>query len=252
MRAAVSVKKKSAEDRPECFSPIPFRAITDRRLKRADLAVLGVIAVHDRFNTNGRGCYVARDRLVFLTGLSVGAFSRSVSKLLELGYISAQRGPKDGRRRVFRVIYTKEDGFLFSKKSNPTGNKVPGAKKGSTKKGAQTATYSNEVGDIEKTELSENVSNSSDKIFCETYKYKIGDKKYDFLKNGCCTSPLFDRSIQTQTCEVERNWISGKLSPEDAVECLEVIWARTDSKTERQRLVRIADDIERASEEVNT
>lgn len=154
----------------KCYSAMPFRCFGDLRLTRADLAVLGVIAAHDRFQANGRGCDVKRDRLAYLADIDLATMSRSVRKLTEHGYIVGTPHHKDGRRNIYCVLYTDEDHEDFKSKTNPTDPERV-RKKGkvgdrpATNLGDEPVTEKGQIGDIGNPATPEPASKTQNNIF---------------------------------------------------------------------------------------
>ena len=71
------------------YSPVPARAMGDLTLSAADLRVLMAVASHDRFGSNGVGCYASHARLASILSLHEKTVARSLGRLRERGYISA-------------------------------------------------------------------------------------------------------------------------------------------------------------------
>ncbi len=95
------------------YSPVPARAMGDPALSGADLRVLMAIASHDRFGSNGTGCYASHTRLASITSLHAKAVARSIGRLRDARYISVERNPMNGRLAVYRVIYSDEDAAVM-------------------------------------------------------------------------------------------------------------------------------------------
>ena len=91
------------------FAAIPARAFRDVRMHGRHLRLLGIIALHDRLNHNGAGCYAARSKLAKLLSWSESNVSYIAAALRDWGYIEitvksgrAQRGEA---RQTYRVNY---------------------------------------------------------------------------------------------------------------------------------------------------
>ncbi|GEM_PF-5286393 len=95
------------------FAGVPFRAVSDPDLAPIDLRVLMVIAAHDGFNKNRKGCYASHKRLAALAQAHYKTVARAIAKLISLGYVEAVQQGNDGRLRVYRVIYTQGDHDAF-------------------------------------------------------------------------------------------------------------------------------------------
>lgn len=103
---------------PRCYGAIPFRALRDKRLAGIPLALLGIIAAHDRFGHAGQGCTAAQGRLAELVGCHRQAINAALGRLEELGYISCGVVGKADRRHTYSVIYTEADAEAFSSKKD--------------------------------------------------------------------------------------------------------------------------------------
>ncbi len=90
------------------FTTVPVRAIADTRLTALELRVLLVIALHDGMSTmkgTGPGCYARSATLAPLARTDITRFSRSVSRLIKLGYVVKEAQEHDRRRFTLRVLY---------------------------------------------------------------------------------------------------------------------------------------------------
>ena len=94
--------------------PIPTRAFADKELRGEDFRVLGIIAAHDRFGANGTGCYASQATLCCRIGIDTTAFSRSVHRLEERGYLTASAHPLNKRLRAYSVVYTEDDDIVMN------------------------------------------------------------------------------------------------------------------------------------------
>jgi len=99
-------------DKPR-FGGLPFRAVADGELTALDLRVLAIIAAHDGFNKNRRGCFASHKRIASLAGAHYKSTARSITKLIERDYLDASQQGGDGRLRVYRVIYSEADHDAF-------------------------------------------------------------------------------------------------------------------------------------------
>jgi len=97
----------------ERFGPVPTRVITDTRFTLLDLKVLVAVACHDQFNRNGRGCYASHKRLAVLIGAHPTSIAKSIARLIAHGYISSEKQKRDGRLRIYFVVYNAEDEATF-------------------------------------------------------------------------------------------------------------------------------------------
>ena len=82
-----------------------------------------VISLHDGMSGvrgQGGGCYARSATLAELARTDISNFSKAVSRLLALGYISRERQQSDTRRFTLRVIFTAEDSWPVDQQSIPT------------------------------------------------------------------------------------------------------------------------------------
>ncbi len=94
------------------FGPVPARAVGDIRLSLRHMQALTAIAMHDRFSAlnAGRGCTVNLKTLSLKCNANYTVFSRTVSDLVDWGYVTKER---HGNRITLRVVYDDEaDGDL--------------------------------------------------------------------------------------------------------------------------------------------
>lgn len=111
------------------FGALPLRMARDATLSSLDCRVATAIAAHDRFGANGRGCVAGRDRLAKMVGCDPTSMSKSITKLVERGYISEEQNPDDLRKKVLRMVYSDEDAALFG----PSALKRPTKAKAATR-----------------------------------------------------------------------------------------------------------------------
>ena len=91
------------------FAPVPARAMSDSRLAAAHHRVLQAIADHHRLGVNGVGCTASHRRLADITGLHFTTVTKKIADLILYGYVVAKKSGKDGRRRIYHVVYNDED-----------------------------------------------------------------------------------------------------------------------------------------------
>lgn len=90
------------------FYCLPVSAIQDARLTALDHRILGVVALHDGMSGvkgGGGGCYASYKTLTDIVGCDYTNFGRSVSKLIQLGYLSRDPQILDKRKFTLRVLY---------------------------------------------------------------------------------------------------------------------------------------------------
>jgi len=103
----------SNEELKPRFGGIPFRAVADGDLTALDLRILAVIAAHDGFNKNRKGCFASHKRIAALACAHYKSAARAITKLIDCGYLHASQQGADGRLRVYRVMYLQEDHDAF-------------------------------------------------------------------------------------------------------------------------------------------
>ncbi len=94
------------------FTTIPARALADTQLSALDLRCLGVISMHDGMsllNGKGAGCFASHATLAAKVQTDISNFSKSLSKLVRLGYILREPQQMDRRRFTLRVIFSETD-----------------------------------------------------------------------------------------------------------------------------------------------
>ena len=88
------------------FAALPARACGDTRLTGGHWRVLTVIAYHDRFNRNNRGCYIKQEKVAEFIGSSRSSVTEWLRDLLAWGYIGTLAPLTKDRRRVsYTVLY---------------------------------------------------------------------------------------------------------------------------------------------------
>ena len=105
--------QKTPKKPKELFAPVPISAIADKRLTALDHRVLEAVAYHDRFGRNGIGCSATHKRIAMLVGAHITNVTKSIARLISLGYLVSQKSGRDGRRRIYHVVYNDEDSEAF-------------------------------------------------------------------------------------------------------------------------------------------
>lgn len=92
------------------FTTLPARAIEDSRLTALDLRALALIGWHDRRSMvrGGSGCFAEHAGMAARLGVDATSFSRTLSRLVSLGYVVRERQGDDRRRKTLRVTYEAE------------------------------------------------------------------------------------------------------------------------------------------------
>lgn len=96
------------------FAAAPMRAIGDPGLTGTDLRTLLAISFHDRRSIpqgKGRGCVASNTTLAKEVGTDITTISRSISKLVRLGYVVKEAQPNDRRKHTIRVIFDQPDSW---------------------------------------------------------------------------------------------------------------------------------------------
>jgi hypothetical protein len=109
------------------YSALPTRILGNPAFTALDLRVLGVVAWHDRFGRNGRGCFASNKTIGARAGCHANSAGRAVTRLLKLGAISdlnASLNRKRSRRRMLVIVYRDED--LERLEVNPSVDFEPG------------------------------------------------------------------------------------------------------------------------------
>ncbi len=92
------------------FSPLPVHACSDKRLTGGHWRVLTIIAFHDRFNRNNRGCYITHQRMAETMRSSRSSVTEWLQDLQTWGYVATLAGPgADRRREAYTVLYVPPD-----------------------------------------------------------------------------------------------------------------------------------------------
>ncbi len=97
------------------FAALPVRACNDKRLTGGHWRVLAIIAFHDRFNRNNRGCYITHQRMAEMIGSSRSSVTEWLRDLLAWGYLDTL-APRSSDRR--REAYTVR--YILPNANNPT------------------------------------------------------------------------------------------------------------------------------------
>ncbi len=101
------------------FAALPVRACSDKRLTGGHWRVLGIIAYHDRFNRNNRGCYVTHQKMAEFIGSSRSSVTEWIRDLYAWGYVDVLAPlNKDRRREAYTIQYDPPE-------NNPTTNECP-------------------------------------------------------------------------------------------------------------------------------
>ncbi len=88
------------------FAPLPARACGDTRLTGGHWRVLAVIAFHDRFNRNNRGCYITHQKMAEFIGSSRSSVTEWIRDLYTWGYVGVLAPlNKDRRREAYTIQY---------------------------------------------------------------------------------------------------------------------------------------------------
>lgn len=104
--------------RPERFAPMPNRALADERLHGIHLRVLGTVAAHDRFGSNGLGCTISTQAIATKIRGYRQNIAVALRQLAEWGYLERLQHPRHAQMIMWRVVYDDEaDGAFLSGKT---------------------------------------------------------------------------------------------------------------------------------------
>lgn len=110
--------KTKPKTQKEQFAPVPSRAQTDKRLTGAHHRLLQTIAYHDRFGYNGQGCSASHRRIAAITDMHFSTVTKGIAELVVLGYVRSEKSGRDGRERIYHVIYNDDDAAVFQTSHN--------------------------------------------------------------------------------------------------------------------------------------
>lgn len=106
---------------PRTFTTLPAAVIADTRLTALDIRCLAVIALHDGMSGpkgSGGGCFAKNATLAALARTDVTNFSKSLARLVRLGYVSRDPQVMDKRRFTLRVQYPADDSWRTDQQSD--------------------------------------------------------------------------------------------------------------------------------------
>lgn len=107
--------------KPRTFTTLPAAVIADTRLTALDIRCLAVIALHDGMSGpkgSGGGCFAKNATLAALVRTDVTNFSKSLARLVRLGYVSRDPQVMDKRRFTLRVQYPADDSWRTDQQSD--------------------------------------------------------------------------------------------------------------------------------------
>jgi DNA-binding Lrp family transcriptional regulator len=87
------------------WSPIPSRALSDKRLSASHFRLLGAIAVLSRPSAEGLECTTAQTRLGETAGIAATKVPAAIRKLADLGYLACFHIKTDRRALAYRILY---------------------------------------------------------------------------------------------------------------------------------------------------
>ncbi|HEY0148657.1 MAG TPA: hypothetical protein VGB70_06595 [Allosphingosinicella sp.] len=108
-----------SETRRPPHAALPARCLVDRYFTLLHYRTLHCIALHDRMSTvtgKGQGCTLGRDKMRALIGCDNTSLSKALSHLREEGYIAEERCPRDGRNKIYRVLYPVWESWMGDQK----------------------------------------------------------------------------------------------------------------------------------------
>ncbi|NOX95822.1 MAG: helix-turn-helix domain-containing protein [Alphaproteobacteria bacterium] len=197
-----------------------------------------IIAAHDRFGDNERGCYAGTDRLAECANCDPSTVWRSIRRLIKLGYVIQEEDPKDRRKRIHRVIYNDADAQAMRVASQK-------------KKTARLQSIKPEIDCIEKCQDNDSVEEIVPNIFRETenisretnnrFSETATSNNVVALQSHLGNCPSIDkpqwlssvltilqedpeailsypenRDFQSLICEIDRKWNTNEISSHDA------------------------------------
>lgn len=241
----MTVPAANPQKRPERFAPVPFRALGDKRLSRADLAVLGVIAAHDRFQTNGRGCDAGRPRIAHLANCDMATMSHAVTRLEAFGYIGSRTHPADGRKRLYWVIYTEDDAKFLNGATNPTPReRVAGAPAVRREIGGRSVTELAEIGGARNSLFVDSAKEFPANIFPEREKNIPESERYTPTRRASKGKRETFRPVASLVCEIERRCKQREITPQNALADLSDLYSQSDDARDAAHIERVIGEIE--------
>ncbi len=97
------------------FAALPARACGDPRLTGGHWRVLATVAYYDRFNRNGRGCYITHQNMAETIGSSRSSVTQWLRDLLAWGYLGTVAAlTSDHRRQAYTVLYDEPENVPVS------------------------------------------------------------------------------------------------------------------------------------------
>lgn len=94
------------------FGAVPERAFSDTGLTALDLRILACVSMHDgrSLERGGDGCYVKNEKLAAEVSCIPQSLSRSITRLVNLGYLVRERQSRERRRHrtTYRVVFDPE------------------------------------------------------------------------------------------------------------------------------------------------
>lgn len=240
----------ASEKKRECFAPVPFRALGDKRLARADIAVLGVVAAHDRFRSNGRGCDAGRPRIAHLANCDLATMSHAVTRLEAFGYIGSRADPRDGRKRIYWVNYSDDDGRFMSGATNPTPKAAAANSMAHPQPiGGRSVTERPEIGGAPKRQTFEPASDSGPNIFPEREKI-FGEAGNTHASRRASEGDVGKwRPIASHVSEIERRFRKGEIERRDALASLSRLHGEATENHDQSHIERVLSEIDCSADE---
>jgi hypothetical protein len=108
--------------KPRPFCALPANAMADTSLTALDMRCLAVIAWHDGMSGasgKGGGCFARNDNMAAIINTDPTNFSKCLTKLIRLGYVTREPQIMDKRRFTLRVQYPTDNSWRDDQQSNP-------------------------------------------------------------------------------------------------------------------------------------
>jgi hypothetical protein len=108
--------------KPRPFCALPAPAMADTSLTALDLRCLAVIAWHDGMSGatgKGGGCFARNDNMAAIINTDPTNFSKCLTKLIRLGYVTREPQIMDKRRFTLRVQYPTDNSWRDDQLPNP-------------------------------------------------------------------------------------------------------------------------------------
>lgn len=106
------------------FGAVPARLFEDSGLSSLDMRVMGIVAARDWMSDlreNGAGCFLSFRQIAVIADAHVSSITKSVTKLVEAGYLRTKPFAADRRRKSLVVVYDQERDLAIMDKAKVVG-----------------------------------------------------------------------------------------------------------------------------------